>query len=340
MLVFFTTLLRRNYLTLAILLVAMSCTSNGNEEVENISFFRDKIINQRIMLEDAMKQLEYEKTQVALLKQQVELTQQTASNKQATAVLVANERRREDPKSALEPVPAATEDFEKMKAELDLWKSRLHKQESKYKQVQVQLNEVLDFLKNNNVTVLKDKWGKYEKLVLPTLPTASKSDVDASASKFKVVYDSLVTVLNSERGWSKDKINQLERTVANYAKETAKWKKKFNQSGTYLAEHNANFIVNLKADSSTQNKILFDVILSRESSKLKSGSVDVNIACRLPNGNLVNTYTGKVEYGKNEPHTTIRNVQPFVIETTGWYEVIVYLDNKESYYEDIYFTKK
>jgi hypothetical protein len=332
------------YAAIATLIFVFSaCSKQRDVQREDIAFFRDKIINQRIMLEDAMKQLDYEKTQVNLLKRQVELNQQEVSEKpknepQEKAVLVSV-------KPVIQPQPprerADNEDYERVKAELDLWKGRLHKQEAKYGQVKQQLQQVLDFLGQNKIEVVKDRWGNMEKLMLPIFPTNPPVNTNGQAELQTRKYDSLMTMLTSEREVSKTKINDMERILSAYIKEVMRWKAKFNLSGLYLAdEYNTNFKINLTVDSVKTNNVVFSVVVSRESGKLKSFVLPIKVACKLPNGNLVNTYAGELTYEKNAPHATIKNMQPFNVETAGWHEVIVYINDKEAYYEDIYFSKK
>lgn len=326
-----------------LIFVFSACSKQKDMQREDVAFFRDKIINQRIMLEDAMKQLDYEKTQVNLLKRQVELNQQEVSQKpkaetQEKMVLVST-------KSAVQPPPprerADNEDYERVKAELDLWKGRLQKQEAKYGQVKQQLQQVLDFLGQNKIEVVKDRWGNMEKLMMPILPANPPANTEGQAAMQTKKYDSLMTMLTSEREVSKTKINDMERTLSAYIKEITRWKSKFNLSGLYLAdEYNANFKINLTADSAKSNNVVFSVVVSRESGKLKSFVLPIKVACKLPNGNLVNTYAGELTYEKNAPHATIKNMQPFNVETAGWHEVIVYINDKEAYYEDMYFSKK
>ncbi len=323
----------------AIILSCSACSREKDVQKEDVAFFRDKIINQRIMLEDALKQLDYEKTQVSLLKKQVELNQQQVKQNpqpvpQETVVLAANK-----PKPAPVVEKASDEDYERLKAELDLWKGRLNKQEAKYGQVKQQLQQVLNFLSENKIEVVKDRWGNMEKMIMPILP-ANAVPTAAPVENTKR-YDSLMTMLTSEREVSKSKLNDMERTLSFYLKEVNRWKGKFNNSGVYMADdYNTNFKINLTADSSQNNTVAFSVVVSRESAKLKSFDLPIRVACKLPNGNIVNTYQGEVSYEKNAPHANIKNMQPFTVEAAGWHEVIVYINNKEAYYEDMYFSKK
>jgi hypothetical protein len=324
------------------------------ESTEDIAFFRDKIINQRLMLDDALKQLEYEKTQVNLLKKQVEINQQTSQqpqNVRETVVLASNKmiEPKEKPESQ-----ADNEDYERLKAEVSLWQSRANKKEEKYLQAKEQLKDVLELLSKNKIEQVKNKFGILEKLILPILPASPSPEIanskkntpntgiaDNNGVAITQMYDSLMLVLSSERGLSKDKVGNLERMLSNSMKEVNRWKRRFNQNGVYIGDdYHSNFSVNLTADSSQNNKIAFTVVVSRESAKLKHTDISVSVACKLPNGNLVNTYTGKLEYEKNAPHANIKNIQPFAVETAGWHEVIVYVNNKEAYYEDMFFSKK
>ncbi len=326
---------------LVTLVVANLSCSKDKENTENIAFFRDKIINQRLMLDDALKQLEYEKTQVNLLKKQVEINQQTSQNPQKvkeTIVLASNK---------LEPKKekmADNEDYERLKAEVSLWQSRASKKEEKYMQAKQQLQDVLELLGKNKIEQVKDKFGKLEKIIMPVVPESDANQNPNSGSmgmSVTKVYDSLMSVLSSERTLSQDKVGNLEKMLAYSTKEVNRWKSKFNRSGTYLADdYHSNFIINLTADSSQANKITFTVVISRDGSKLKNIELPVKVACKLPNGNLVSAYAGQVEYEKNAPHATIKNMQSFSVEAAGWHEVIVYLNNKEAYYEDMFFAKK
>jgi hypothetical protein len=323
------------------LLLFSACSGQKDVQKEDVAFFRDKIINQRILLDDAMKQLDYEKTQVNLLKKQIELNQQqvkqTPNNAQQENLMLVSA------KPAPKPVPvvekASDEDYERLKAELDLWKGRLQKQENQYTLAKQQLRQVLEFLSQNKIEVVKDRMGNMEKLILPILPATPPSTAVPTENTQK--YDSLMGMLTTEREVSKTKINDMERTLAGYVKEINRWKGKFNKSGVYLTtDYQANFKVNLTADSSTANSVAFSVVVSRESAKLKSLDLPIRVACKLPNGNMVNTYQGEVSYEKNAPHANIKNMQPFIVETAGWHEVIVYINNQEAYYEDMYFSKK
>lgn len=327
----------------AMLLINFGCTKD-KETSEDISFFRDKIINQRLMLDDALKQLEYEKTQVDLLKKQVEINQQTSQQPQQpkeTTILVANKPKQ--PEYAENKVN--NEDYERLKAEVSLWQSRANKKEEKYLQAKQQLKDVLDLLSKNKIEQVKDKFGNIEKIMLPIMAASpvTSSEVKTVSSEVSTtkMYDSLMSILSSERTLTKDKVSNMERMLANSMKEINRWKRKFNQSGVYIGDNfNSNFTISLTADSSKINQVMFTVVISREGSKLKNVEVPVTVACKLPNGNLVNTYNGVLEYEKNAPHATIKNLQSFAVETGGWHEVIVYINNKEAYYEDMFFSKK
>lgn len=326
---------------LVTLVVANLSCSRDKENTENIAFFRDKIINQRLMLDDALKQLEYEKTQVNLLKKQVEINQQTSQNPQTvkeTIILASNKS--EQPKERM----ADNEDYERLKAEVSLWQSRASKKEEKYLQAKQQLQDVLELLGKNKIEQVKDKFGKLEKIIMPIAPESTATQNTASGAggmSVTKMYDSLMSVLSSERTLSQDKVGNLEKMLAYSTKEVNRWKSKFNRSGTYLADdYHSNFTINLTADSSQANKITFTVVISRDGSKLKNIELPVKVACKLPNGNLVSAYAGQVEYEKNAPHATVKNMQSFSVEAAGWHEVIVYLNNKEAYYEDMFFAKK
>jgi hypothetical protein len=323
---------------LVTLVVANLSCSKDKENTENIAFFRDKIINQRLMLDDALKQLEYEKTQVNLLKKQVEINQQTSQNPQKvkeTIILASNKS--EQPKEKM----ADNEDYERLKAEVSLWQSRASKKEEKYLQAKQQLQDVLELLGKNKIEQVKDKFGKLEKIIMPIAPENAATQNTVSGLFVTKIYDSLMSVLSSERTLSQDKVGNLEKMLAYSTKEVNRWKSKFNRSGTYLADdYHSNFTINLTADSSQANKITFTVVISRDGSKLKNIELPVKVACKLPNGNLVSAYAGKVEYEKNAPHATVKNMQSFSVEAAGWHEVIVYLNNKEAYYEDMFFAKK
>ncbi len=330
----------RPIILLALIFANLSC-SKDKENTENIAFFRDKIINQRLMLDDALKQLEYEKTQVNLLKKQVEINQQTSQNPQKvkeTIILASNKT--EQPKEKM----ADNEDYERLKAEVALWQSRASKKEEKYLQAKQQLQDVLELLAKNKIEQVKDKFGKLEKIIMPiTSESMATQNTNISNSGVSVtkMYDSLMSVLSSERVLNHDKMGNLEKMLAYSTREINRWKTKFNRSGTYLADdYHSNFTINLTADSSQANKITFTVVISRDGSKLKNIELPVKVACKLPNGNLVSAYAGKVAYEKNAPHATIKNMQSFSVEATGWHEVIVYLNNKEAYYEDMFFAKK
>jgi hypothetical protein len=333
-----------HFLLLFVLIFSVSC-SKEKENGEDIAFFRDKIINQRLMLDDALKQLEYEKTQVDLLKKQVEINQQTneqnASNHKETVILASNKIEKSNEKLAENLANA--EDYERLKAEVSLWQSRASKKEEKYLQAKQQLQDVLELLSKNKIEQVKDKFGKLEKIIMPIVASTQSptNSEDRSNNKVRNMYDSLVILLASERNLTQNKVANLERMLAYSNREINRWKSKFNRSGTYFGEDiHSNFVVNLSADSSNTNKILFTVVISRDANKLKKMELPVKIACKLPNGNLVNTYSGKIEYEKNAPHATVKNLQSFAVETAGWHEVIVYLNNKEVYYEDIFFSKK
>jgi hypothetical protein len=329
---------------LVLLVSSFACTKD-KEVAEDIAFFRDKIINQRLMLDDALKQLEYEKTQVDLLKKQVEINQQTATQQtrppKEMSMLVSNRVNTPPPVEK----QANNEDYDRLKAEVALWQSRANKKEEKYLQAKQQIKDVLDLLSRNKIDQVKDKFGNLEKLILPitnaTAKTKDEQVADNSSNSTTKMYDSLMSILSSERTLSKDKVSNMERMLANSTKEIGRWKRKFNQSGVYVGEkYNSNFTISLSADSSQTNKVMFTVVVSREGSKLKNVEIPVTVACKLPNGNLVNTYSGSVEYEKNAPHATIKNIQPFAVETAGWHEVIVYINNKEAYYEDMFLGKK
>lgn len=326
---------------LVTLVVANLSCSKDKENTENIAFFRDKIINQRLMLDDALKQLEYEKTQVNLLKKQVEINQQTSQNPQKvkeTIILASNKS--EQPKEKM----ADNEDYERLKAEVSLWQSRASKKEEKYLQAKQELQDVLELLGKNKIEQVKDKFGKLEKIIMPIAPeSATTQNIVSGVGGMSItkMYDSLMSVLSSERTLSQDKVGNLEKMLAYSTKEVNRWKSKFNRSGTYLADdYHSNFTINLTADSSQANKITFTVVISRDGSKLKNIELPVKVACKLPNGNLVSAYAGQVEYEKNAPHATVKNMQSFSVEAAGWHEVIVYLNNKEAYYEDMFFAKK
>lgn len=328
---------------LVTLVVANLSCSKDKENTENIAFFRDKIINQRLMLDDALKQLEYEKTQVNLLKKQVEINQQTAQNPQTVKETIMLASAKPEPqKEQVKEKMADNEDYERLKAEVSLWQSRASKKEEKYLQAKQQLQDVLELLGKNKIEQVKDKFGKLEKIIMPVAPeTANAQNASENGMSVTKVYDSLMSVLSSERTLSQDKVGNLERMLAYSTKEINRWKSKFNRSGTYLADdYHSNFIINLTADSSQANKITFTVVISRDGSKLKNIELPVKVACKLPNGNLVSAYAGQVEYEKNAPHATIKNMQSFSVEAAGWHEVIVYLNNKEAYYEDMFFAKK
>jgi NADH dehydrogenase/NADH:ubiquinone oxidoreductase subunit G len=319
-------------------LTLLACRPKDVESLDLVSFYRDKIRNQRMMLEDAIEQLQREKEKVNFLKEQVEFNKQQVSEIQRQR----DEKRIFVSNTKVTSASSSEEDYLRVKAELDRWKSLINSKETKYRLVKQELDTVLKYLSESKVELVRDGLGKIEKVVLPTMPAASNEKSSTSTSvAASQAYDSLLKLFTSERELSKKTIAQLNKTVNIYAKETSRWKKKFNESGLFLLEHNANFLVNLSTDTiSTVGKALFNVKLTRQTQKLKKGIVQVSIACKMPNGNLINTYTGTIEYDKNQPVVAIQNIQPFPIEVSGLHEVIVYLDNKEAYYDDFYFSKK
>jgi hypothetical protein len=304
-----------NIVSIAFMLItAFSCQGDKKEEIE---IYREKVVSQKVMLDDAIKQLELEKKQVKILQEQIALKEQQA------AIKVVAKPNKDD--------EAVQANYAKMKSDINEWKSLLASQEKEYSKVKKDLDVVLNYLGENKIAIVRNKIGEIEKLTAESRSTGITSQVSI---------DSLVTLLETERITSKQTINRLENLILGYQKEVTKWQKRFNENGIFLAEHLSNFSVQLEADSSLTNLAQFKMLLIRQIGQAKKGQINVRISCKLPNGNLFDIYNGTVSYGRKETKIIVAPIKPFNIEVSGSHKVIVYLDNKEAYYEDFIFTKQ
>ncbi|MCS7005100.1 MAG: hypothetical protein NZM38_07215 [Cytophagales bacterium] len=292
---------------------SISCGDKASNEINEVEVYREKIASQKVMLDDAIKQLEYEKKQVKLLQDQIAIKEQQ--------VQLAEKNENE-----LKNLQAS---YARMKRDVEEWKALLSTQEKEYNKVKKDLDVVLNYLSSRNIQIVRNKMGEIEKLTSETLSSSGSSN-----------FDSLMLILENERASNKQVITRLENMIANYQKEVLRWQKRFNENGIFLSEHLSNFIVILSADTSQNNQIQLNASLLRQIGKPKRGEISVRISCKMPNGNLFDVYTGKVAYQKKETKIKVNDIKPFDIEASGSHKIVVYLDNKEAYFEDMVFTRK
>jgi len=303
------------FLIIALGLCVASCGDKASNEVNEVEVYREKIASQKVMLDDAIKQLEYEKKQVKLLQEQISIKEQQAQLSEKNDA----------------ELKAMQSGYARMKRDVEEWKALLGTQEREYSKVKKDLDVVLNYLSRNNIQIVRNKMGEIEKLTAETIANTSSNQDN---------FDSLMAVLENERASNKQVVTRLETMIANYQKEVVRWQKRFNENGIFINEHLSNFMVVLAADSSQENKVQLNASLIRQIGKPQKGEIGVRISCKMPNGNLFDVYTGKVAYQKKETKIKVNNVKPFDIEVSGSHKIIVYLDNKEAYFEDIYFTRK
>ena len=338
----------KRILTLAVVgLTVVSCTgNNSNPDVTETEYYREKIISQRILLDDALKQLQFEKQQAQLLKEQVEMNEKKIKeleNTPKTKVVYKTVTVKEEAPKPLPPPTApagnATAEYEKMKQQVEKWQYALNAKEQEYKKIKLEYDRLIGLLSENNIEILKNKMGQLEGLSLK----ATNNKVSQAS------FDSLLTMLKREQDNFKreqesafsanEKAKRLERLVNVYQQEIRHWKQRFNESGLYLKDFDANFKVTIKADSSSKGVVKFEIGLIREAAKLRHTAIKVAVACKLPNGNLISVYSGIVELKRHQSNVEVPNVKPYTIETEGIHEIMVYLENKEAYHEDMRFKK-
>lgn len=300
-----------------------SCTSpSTSQETVNLDdSYREKIINQKIMLDDALKQLAQEKQQVEMLNKQVAVSEQQLQSEKAKKAIPV--KRADD----------LSDEYKRMKAEVENWRAVVQQREFQYEKVKRELDNLVAQLGNFNIEVVKNKLGEIERITNLNAKTDNQAEVKIPQ------YDSLMKLLDYERSNNSQNVDRLKRSVAAYSREIKKWKKKFSENGIYLPERYTQITLSMLADSSSKAALKVRMKATRSAEKLRATSLDFSLMCKLPNGNLVNLYKGGLIFQKNITQVNIDDINSPPIDTNGWYEFIGYINNKEAYYEDLYISK-
>ncbi len=297
------------------LFIVFSCGSSNTADKTELGALRSRIQDKNIQLQDAVKQLKNQQRENNLLKERIELAEKKTPPKTKIVYRDSNGEQTVQLKSELK----------RLKSDVENWKDLLDKKEKEIKKQQNEVDQLIKSLNQNNVEVVRDELGEIENLKISESPKTQER------------IDSLLGVLNKERKFNTKAITSLKKLNSIYKKEAQKWQGKFNESGTYLKEHKSNFIVSIDFDKKNPSSIASSVKIKREIGKPKSGKLNVKIICKLANGNQYNLFESIVEYSKKQEDINLTGVRNFPRTTKGKYVVITYLDNKESYYEEIIF---
>ncbi len=289
-----------------------ACTPAANESVsaeevlnQQAESFRERIMNQRIMLDDALRQLDLEKKQVKVLEGQIEL------NKEQLAQAQTNQK--------------MMQDYENLQNALARRTRELQKKEKEYAAVNLKLDKVLAYLEENNIALITNELGDIEDVKV------GEGNVGLNAK-----YDSLFNVLQGERTSFDKTVKNLNTLVAAYQREAVRWRTRFNKRGLFISNLNANFRVNFVVDSAQQQgSLLFKGELARQIGRPGKASVPVRITCSLPNGNLIDLYNQVVEFGRKDTLVALTKINSYTIEAEGLHQFVVYLGSEEVYYEDM-----
>ncbi len=300
----------------------VSCSSGTNtkEEVNLSDSYREKIMNQKIMLDDALKQLSQEKQQVEMLKKQVDVSEQQLQAEKSRKVI---------------PIRKANDlsgEYQRMKGEVENWKAVLQQREYQYEKVKRELDNLISQLGNFNIEVVQNKLGEIEKI-------NNLNKIATSAGVSQVRYDSLMQLLNYERSNNIETVDKLKRSVAAYSREVKKWKTKFSKNGIYLPEKYTQLVITMQPDTTKRADLGVKLKIKRSAEKLRETSMELSLMCKLPNGNLVNLYKEPMVFQKNVAELTLENIKNVKVENTGWHEFIAYIDNKEAFYEDLFLSR-
>ncbi len=304
---FLATARRYGIMLAAATMIACSQTDEASKEelVSQTDTFRDKILNQRIMLDEALKQLELEKKQVRVLESQIELNKEQLEQSKANQKMV--------------------EDYQNLQNALERRNRELQRKQKQYDEVNLKLDKVLAYLEENNIELITNELGDIEDV-----------RVGEGGMGINAQYDSLMAVLEGERKDFDKTVKNLNRLVNAYQREAMRWKDKFNKRGLFISNLNSNFTVNFKVDSTSRKGALaFSAEILREAGKLKKGKVQVKITCSPPNGNLVDLYNQIIEYKRKDMVIPLENINEYTLEAEGLHQFVVYLGNEEVYYEDI-----
>ncbi|TAD98229.1 MAG: hypothetical protein EAZ97_11125 [Bacteroidetes bacterium] len=297
------------YLLLTLIFIGFS-GCNNDASFEEREVYKEKIMNQRMMLDDAIQQLKYEKKQVNLLKNQVSFNE----------------------KQVLTSAPAVSkkevsEDYEGLRSQVEKWQTQLISKEKQYQKIKNDLDKTIDFLVANNIDVVRNKLGEIEKITI------------AEDKKQRVLVDSLLATLEYERSYASKSAQQFEKTLKMYRNEIRTMQEKFNNNGIFLKNHKSNFAIVLEADPSEKGKVRFKLGINREIGKPQEGDLKVKMVCKLPDGNYYEILNEQIDYDKKQTYLTVSQPMLMKLSVNGAHKVIVYLDEVEVYAKEMEFNQ-
>ncbi len=277
-----------------------SCQNNELEKNER-EMYKEKIMNQRIMLDDALKQLKYEKKEVKLLKKQLKIS----------------ENQTEKDISGLSSRDSIMQQFGQLRQQVNYWQKSLEDKERQYRKVKSELDKTLDYLSENQITVVRNRLNEIQGIKLAKVQK-KQNNSDNSAR-----FDSLMTVLERERALAKRSERKYERMISYYQRELKELQDAINNQGVFFNEYKSNFKVYLSASNKNTGQATFDLKITREVGRPRKLVMNVRLICKQPDGNPAELYDGKVTFGRKDETITIKNIKPFSITVKGEHQLSV-----------------
>ncbi len=299
--------------------LAMMFSCQQNLESDEREMYKEKIMNQRIMLEDALRQLKYEKKEAKILKKQLNVA----------------EKDTEKDVQRLDNRDSIMMEFGKLRQQVAFWQKSLSEKERQYRKVKNELDKTLDYLSENQITVVRNKLNEIEGIKLDNVRKL-KNNSDNS-----VRYDSLFGVLERERALAKRSERKYERIVSFYQRELRELQEAVNTQGVFFNEFKSNFKIELTAQNNASGEATFDLKILREIGRPQKLVMDIKLICKQPDGNPAELYDGRITFGRKDETFIVKNIKPFAINVRGEHKLSVQMKGENHQEKDFVkmFTK-